>query len=339
MLAGGVGAARYLQGALEAFEPSSVAAVVNTADDVVLHGLHVSPDLDTCVYTLGGGVDAERGWGLADETWHAMEALGRYGDGGWFSLGDRDLATHLHRSGRLAQGATLSEATAEITAAWGLRCALLPMTDDEVQTRVTLAAADGTPGAEVGFQEYFVRLAHSVAITGVRFAGVEAAEPTSAALQAVADASAVVIAPSNPVVSIGPILALPQMTEALRSRRERNAAVSPIVGGAALKGPAARMLRELGEEPSVVGVARRYRHIAAVLVIDTADAGLAAAVAEAGMEPLVMPTVMDRPGVAKNLALACHAAVARPDDAEAANGQAAHDEAADKAEDHRAAAQ
>lgn len=312
MLAGGVGAARYLQGALEAFDHETVAAVVNTADDLVLHGLHISPDLDTCTYTLAGAVDSERGWGLADETWQAMAGLGRYGDDDWFSLGDRDLGTHLYRTQRLASGATLTEVTAEIARAWGLRCALLPMTDDEVRTRVTLADAGGGP-AEVGFQEYFVRMAHSVAISAVRFAGASGAEPAPAALRAVYEAEALVIAPSNPVVSIGPILAIPGIAEALHSRRERNVAVSPIVGGAALKGPAGRMLCDLGEESSVVGVARRYRDLAAVLVIDGADAELASAVSETGMEPLVMPTVMNEPGVAADLARACHAAALSAD--------------------------
>jgi len=313
VIAGGVGAARYLQGALEAFEHETVAAVVNTADDMVLHGLHISPDLDTCTYTLAGAVDAERGWGLRAETWQAMTELGRYGGDDWFSLGDRDLGTHLYRTQRLADGATLTEATAEIARAWGLRCVLLPATDDPLRTRVTLAAADGGPAAEVGFQEYFVRMGHNVAISAVDFAGAADARPSAAALRAIDEAEALVIAPSNPVVSIEPILAIPGIREALRARRAGNVAVWPRVGGAALKGPADRMLRELGEESSAVGVARRYRDLASVLVIDTVDADLAPAVAEAGMKPLVAPTVMSEPGVAANLARACHGA-ARPRD-------------------------
>ena len=303
VLAGGVGAARYLCGAIEAFDPAEVTAIVNVADDVVLHGLHVSPDLDTCTYTLAGAIDPERGWGLTDETWQAMAELGRYGGDDWFSLGDRDLGTHLYRTQRLHEGARLTEVTAEIAAAWGLGCAILPVTDDRVQTRVTLAE-----GGEIGFQEYFVRLAHDVAVTSVRFEGVGDARPTAEALTAIADAHTLVIAPSNPIVSIGPLLAVPGVEQAVRSRRDRNVAVSPIIGGKALKGPADRMMRELGEESSVVGVARRYRHLAATLVIDDVDADLVAAVEDEGMRAITMPTIMSEPGVAAALARACHEA-------------------------------
>ena len=301
VLAGGVGAARYLTGALEAFDPSTVTGIVNVADDVVLHGLHVSPDLDTCTYTLAGAIDPERGWGLVDETWQAMAELGRYGGANWFSLGDRDLGTHLYRTARLHDGATLTEITAEITAAWGLTCRLLPVTDDRIETRVTL-----TDDREVGFQEYFVGMQHSVDVTGVRFDGAGHAGLSPTAAEAVISADALVIAPSNPIVSIGPLLAVPGLQELVEARRDRNVAVSPIIGGAALKGPADRMLRELGEESSVVGVARRYRDLAATLVIDEVDRGLASAVEDAGMRPIVMPTIMKQPGIAAALAQACH---------------------------------
>lgn len=303
VLAGGVGAARYLCGALEALPAGSVTAIVNVGDDLTLHGLDISPDLDTCTYTLAGAIDPERGWGLVDETWKAMEELGRYGGEDWFSLGDRDLGTHLYRTQRRRDGAPLSEITAEIAARWGLDCTLLPVTDDPLRTRVTLADGD-----EIGFQEYFVRLAHAVAVSSVRFDGVAAARPAPGVLDAIRDADAVVIAPSNPIVSIGPVLAVPGVRDAVAARRERTVAVSPIIGGRALKGPADRMLRELGGESSVVGVARHYRDLAATLVIDDADAALADAVADAGMRPIVMPTIMSRPGVAAALALACHEA-------------------------------
>jgi LPPG:FO 2-phospho-L-lactate transferase len=301
VLAGGVGAARYLTGALEAFDPSTVTGIVNVADDVVLHGLHVSPDLDTCTYTLAGAIDPERGWGLVDETWQAMAELGRYGGANWFSLGDRDLGTHLYRTARLHDGATLTEITAEITTAWGLTCRLLPVTDDRIETRVTLI-----DDREVGFQEYFVGMQHSVDVAGVRFDGVDHAVLSSPAAEAIISADTLVIAPSNPIVSIGPLLAVPGLRELVEARRDRNVAVSPIIGGAALKGPADRMLRELGEESSVVGVARRYRELAATLVIDEADRELASAVEDAGMRPIVMPTIMKQPGVAAALAQACH---------------------------------
>ena len=303
VLAGGVGAARYLRGALEAFDAADVTAIVNVGDDVTLHGLRISPDLDTCTYTLAGAIDPERGWGLVDESWQAMTELGRYGEENWFSLGDRDLGTHLFRTGRLASGARLTEVTAEITSAWGLGCRLLPVTDDRVETRVTLAE-----GGEVGFQEYFVRLQHSVAVSSVRFAGVDDASPTAEAMTAIQQATTLVIAPSNPIVSIGPILAVPGVADAVGARRDRNVAVSPIVGGKALKGPADRMLRELGEEASVVGVARRYRDLAATLVVDEVDAHLTAEIEAAGMRVIAMPTIMSEPGVAEALARACHEA-------------------------------
>lgn len=301
VLAGGVGAARYLTGALEAFDPSTVTGIVNVADDVVLHGLHVSPDLDTCTYTLAGAIDPERGWGLVDETWQAMAELGRYGGENWFSLGDRDLGTHLFRTARMHEGATLTEVTAEITAAWDLACRLLPVTDDRIETRVTLA-----DGRDVGFQEYFVGMQHSVEVSGVRFAGADDAELSPTVADTIRSADALVIAPSNPIVSIGPVLAVPGLRELVEARRDRNVAVSPIIGGAALKGPADRMLRELGEESSVVGVARRYRDLAATLVIDEVDRELAPAVEDAGMRAVVMPTIMKQPGVAAELARACH---------------------------------
>lgn len=300
VLAGGVGAARYLLGALEAFDPATVTAVVNVGDDVVLHGLHVSPDLDTCTYTLAGAIDPERGWGLVDESWQAMAELGRYGGDNWFGLGDRDLGTHLFRTARLHAGASLTSATAEIAAAWGLACRLLPVTNQRVETRVTLV-----DGSEIGFQEYFVRLAHSVEVSSVRFAGADAAVASREALDAIENADALVVAPSNPIVSIAPILAIAGVTEAVKARRDRNVAVSPIIGGAALKGPADRMLRELGEESSVVGIARRYRDLAATLVIDDVDAHLAPEVEQAGMRAVVMPTIMSQPGVAAALATAC----------------------------------
>jgi LPPG:FO 2-phospho-L-lactate transferase len=301
VLAGGVGAARYLRGAIEAFDPADVTAIVNVGDDVTLHGLSISPDLDTCTYTLAGAIDPERGWGLVDESWQAMAELGRYGGENWFSLGDRDLGTHLYRTQRLKAGATLTEVTAEITAAWGLECRLLPVTDDSVETRVTLA-----DGGEIGFQEYFVRLQHDVAISAVRFAGADRATPTSQAIKAIAEADTLVIAPSNPIVSIGPLLAIPGMTEAVTQRRSRNVAVSPIIGGKALKGPADRMLRELGEESSVVGVARRYRDLVATLIIDEVDVRLVDEIEAMGVRAIAMPTIMSEPGVAAALARTCH---------------------------------
>ena len=312
VLAGGVGAARLLRGMVRAVPASDVTAIVNTADDVVLHGLHVSPDLDTVTYTLAEAGNPETGWGLAGETWQAMDALERLGGHAWFRLGDRDLGTHLHRTGRLAEGAGLAAVTAEIAAAWGLELTLLPMTEDRVATMVTLARCDEAreesseqtseqASREVGFQEYFVRLGHSVAVESVRFDGAQESLPGPGVLDALADADVVVIAPSNPIVSIGPLLAVPGIAEVLRSRRADTVAVSPIVAGAALKGPADRMLRELGHEASVVGVARLYRDLAATLVVDTADAGLADAVEAEGMACVVTDTIMSSAEVAADL--------------------------------------
>ena len=296
VLAGGVGAARLLSGMVRAVPPADVTAIVNTADDVVLHGLAVCPDLDTVTYTLAGAVNPATGWGLAGETWQAMDALGRLGGPTWFRLGDRDLGTHLHRTGRLADGAGLAEVTAEIAGAWGIEVRLLPMTEDRVATMVTL---DG--GTEVGFQDYFVGLGHDVAVSAVRFEGAERSRPGPGVLDAIASASTVVVAPSNPIVSIGPVVAVPGIGEALAARRDDVVAVSPIVAGAALKGPAERMLRELGHEPSVVGVARLYRDLAATLVVDEADADLADAVEAEGMACVGTPTIMDDVDVATDL--------------------------------------
>lgn len=277
--------------------PSEITAVVNVGDDIELHGLHISPDLDTVTYTVAGAIDPERGWGLAGETWHAMEALGRFpGARRWFNLGDRDIATHLYRTDRLRAGATLSEVTAEIAAAWGLELLLLPVTDDPLRTRVTVAEG------EIGFQEYFVQRQHDVAVVAVRFAGAEEATPAKGVLEGITTAERVVIAPSNPIVSIAPVLAVPGVRAAVEGRRDDVVAVSPIVAGAALKGPADRLLRELGHESSVVGVARIYAPMAATLVIDEADADLAAAVEAEGLRCVTTPTVMSGPREAAALA-------------------------------------
>ena len=296
-LAGGVGAARFLRGLVEVVAPSDVTAIVNVGDDIVLHGLHISPDLDTVTYTLAGAIDPERGWGLAGETWAAMDALARYGGQTWFRLGDRDLATHLYRTQRRGEGALLSDVTAEIAAAWKLGLRLIPVTDDRLETRVTVAGE-----GEIGFQEYFVGRQHAVAAESVRFVGAEVATPAPGVLEAIALADAIIVCPSNPIVSIGPVLAVPGVEEAVRSRRDRVVAVSPIIAGHALKGPADRLLVELGHEASVVGVARLYAPFVSTLVVDEADAALASAVEAEGVRCVVAPTIMH--GVAEAAALA-----------------------------------
>ncbi|MGH9156894.1 MAG: 2-phospho-L-lactate transferase [Acidimicrobiales bacterium] len=301
-IAGGVGAARMLAGIVAVVPPRDVCAVVNTGDDVVLHGLHVSPDVDTVIYTLAGAVDAGRGWGLAGETWAVMEALTRYGGQTWFRLGDRDLATHLYRSQRLAEQATLSQVTAELAHAWDVACRVLPMSDQRVETRVTVAGPAPGTAEEVGFQDWFVGMGHAVTVKSVRFEGAENAEPAPGVLEALATTGRVLVCPSNPVVSIGPVLAVPGVREALVARRADAVAVSPIVAGAALKGPAARLMADLGLEPSVVGVARLYAPLVSTLVVDEADAGWAAAVEAEGVRCVVAPAVMHGPAEAAALA-------------------------------------
>jgi LPPG:FO 2-phospho-L-lactate transferase len=310
VICGGVGAAKFLSGLLDVVPAADVTAIVNTGDDTDLHGLRICPDLDTVMYTLAGAVDAERGWGLAGETWAAMDALERYGGLTWFRLGDRDLATHLYRTGRLAGGASLSEVTNELAASWGLALRLLPMSHDPVRTRLLLAGRDDAAGEgrEVAFQEYFVRLRHSVPVAAVRFDGVDAAAPAPGVLEAIAEAEVVIVAPSNPVVSIAPVVAVPGVEAALRARREHVVAVSPIVGGAALKGSADRMLRELGEESTAGGVARWHAAYAGTLVVDEQDAAFASEVEAAGVRCVVADTVMRTPEVSADLARAVLAA-------------------------------
>ena len=311
-----------LAGIVAVVDPAQVTAVVNTGDDTVLHGLAISPDLDTVTYTLAGAINTETGWGRAGETWAAMAELRELSAGrlSWFNLGDLDLGTHLFRTSRLAEGATLTEVTAEIVARWGLGVRLLPMSDQRVATRVTLARTDPAdsdpadphparpdspePGEEIGFQEYFVGHHHSVAVSSVRLAGIEEARPAPGVLDAIGDAEVVVICPSNPIVSIGPVLAVPGIGPAVTARREQVVAVSPIIAGHALKGPADRLLRELGHESSVVGVARLWAPYAGTLVIDDADADEHDAVEAEGIRCVVTPTVMSGPAEAAALARA-----------------------------------
>lgn len=315
-MSGGVGAARFLRGLVDAIDPATVTALVNTGDDCVLHGLSISPDLDTITYTLAGAIDPVRGWGLADETWQAMAALERFehvrptgstAAPRWFNLGDRDLATHFYRTARLAEGASLSDVTDEIRRAWNVPIRVVPMTNDRLATMVTVIVAGAE--TELSFQDYFVRLHHDVDVVGVRFDGAASlSHEASAAL----DADVVVIAPSNPLVSIGPIRSLPGVDERLTARRDTVVAVSPIVGGTALKGPADRMLRDAGVEASVVGVARLYAPIASTLVIDEVDAGLAPQVEAIGMRCVVTDTVMSNPDIARALAESTVAAAREP---------------------------
>jgi LPPG:FO 2-phospho-L-lactate transferase len=277
--------------------PETLTAVVNVGDDTVLHGLHISPDLDTVTYTLAGMDNTVTGWGVVGETWTVMDELTELGGESWFRLGDRDLATHLFRTERLRSGQPLSAVTAAIAARRGIAVRLLPMTDQPVRTMLTLSEASelGPAGTEVGFQDYFVRLHHGVAVESVRFAGAEEASIGPGVLEAVAEAEQVIVCPSNPIVSIGPLLAIPGVRAALEARRADTVAVSPIIAGAALKGPADRLLTELGHEASVVGIARLYAPWVSTLIIDEADRALAPAVEAEGLRCVVAPTIMDSP--------------------------------------------
>jgi len=308
-LAGGVGAARFLCGLVDVVDPASVTAVVNTGDDDVFHGLWVCPDLDSVTYALAGANNPDTGWGLVGETFHTVDALARYGAPTWFRLGDRDLATHLYRSERRRTGAPLSVITAEIADAWGLATRLVPMSDDRVATRITARAEDGAP-VELAMQEWFVREHAEPPVLGVEFAGAGVARPAPGVLETLADADAILICPSNPVISIGPILAVPGIREALAARRDRVVAVSPIVGGRPVKGPADRLMAPLDIEVSSVGVARAYRDVCATMVIDQVDAGDRQRVEALGVKVVVTDTLMRDARVAAALARDTLAAVA-----------------------------
>ena len=297
VLCGGVGAARLLRGVIQLVSGPDLVAIVNVGDDTELHGLHISPDLDTIVYTLAGAVSAERGWGLEGETWQAMDMLAKYGGVDWFSLGDRDLGTHLYRTHRLREGALLHEVSREIAAAWNLDLDLVPVTNDPLRTLVTTIDE-----GEIPFQEYFVRRHHDVVVTAVRFEGASDALPAPGVLDALSLADRVIIAPSNPVVSIDPVLAVPGVAEALEARRDDVIAVSPIIGGKALKGPADRLLVELGREASSTAVAEWYRAVVGTLVIDVVDADLAPAIEALGVRCIVAPTIMSDPHTTADLA-------------------------------------
>lgn len=287
-LAGGVGGAKLAEG-LQAAVAERLTVIVNTADDTERHGLLVCPDHDTVLYTLAGLENETFGWGLAGDTWATMSALERYGEAGWFRLGDADLATHIVRTDRLRQGGRLTEVLRGLQHALGVGPAILPMTDAPVRTRVR--ADDGW----LDFQDYFVRLRQAPEVHEVEFVGIDAARPTPEVAAAIEGADVIVIAPSNPIVSIGPILAVPGMTELLAAARKRGArlaAISGIIGGKALKGPADRMLASLGHEPTALGVARGYAGLIDTFVLDEVDAALAPAVEALGVRALVTDTIM-----------------------------------------------
>lgn len=298
MLAGGVGGARFLRGLTRITDPRRVTVIGNTGDDDELFGLYVAPDLDTIVYTLAGRVDPERGWGLAGDTTAGLEALGRLGGPTWFRLGDRDLATHMLRTAWLRRGRTLSEVTAHLARSHGVRVRLLPMSDQPVRTFVH------TGRGRLAFQSYLVRFRARGHVRRIEIDGAARARPAPGVLAAVRSADAIVIAPSNPLVSIAPIVSVPGVRTALARRRRRTAAISPLVGGRPVKGPLHRMLRGLGLEVSPRGVARCYQGLADLFVLDRTDAAWAARIEALGMRVLVTDTFMRSPAHAGRLATA-----------------------------------
>ena len=285
-LAGGVGGAKLAHGLYHALPPDSLTVVVNTADDFVHWALHISPDLDTVMYTLAAIANEATGWGVADETWSAIEAIGRLGGETWFRIGDRDLATHVRRTEGLRAGKSLTAVTAELARALGIRARLLPMCDEPVATMVE------TPAGLLAFQDYFVRRGHHDQVTGIQLHGVERAAPTSLVTATLQAARVVVFCPSNPIVSIGPILAMPGMKQLLSGLDVPRVAVSPLVHGKALRGPADSMMTALGHDSSALGVARLYQGIVTGMVIDQVDTDLEPAIRALGMDVLVADTIM-----------------------------------------------
>ena len=285
-LAGGVGAARFLDGLTRVMAPERVFIIGNTADDAEIHGLHISPDLDTVTYTLAGLANPQHGWGIRGDSFRCLEALGRLGADTWFQLGDLDLATHLFRTQRLRQGASLSDVTAQITAALKIRSTLVPMSNERVRTRIC------TPSGELEFQTYFVKRRARDRVTAMRFEGASDAAPAPGLLDAIGSAEAVILCPSNPFISIGPILAIPGIRQALQARRDNVAAISPIVGGRALKGPAAKMMKSMQMRVSAAEVAKLYVDFTGVFVLDEVDGKQAAQVEALGMRPVVTNAVM-----------------------------------------------
>jgi len=285
-LAGGTGAAKLLRGLGRVIDLRDLTVIVNTGDDAEIWGLHVSPDLDTVCYTLGGVIDERKGWGLTDETFHALDQIARFGEPVWFNLGDRDLATHLHRTRLLREGRTLTQITRAIAQALGVTATVLPMSDQPVRTRIL------GPDGWLAFQEYFVREKAQVEVRAVDYAGAPAARPAPGVLDALRTADAVLLCPSNPITSIGPILAVPGLVEALQSTEAIVAAVSPIVGGDAVSGPAGRLMAAAGLPVSATGVARAYGAWLDLLVFDEQDRALAPEIRSAGAAPVVAPTMM-----------------------------------------------
>ncbi|MEO8538997.1 MAG: 2-phospho-L-lactate transferase [bacterium] len=286
VLAGGVGASRFLQGLCQVVDPAEVTVISNTGDDVDMFGLHVSPDTDIVLYSLAGAINPETGWGLTGDSFAVVDQLQRFGYERWFNLGDKDLAMAIHRTRLMHEGVPMHEIVAGLTKAWGLACTVLPMTNEPVRTMIT------GPDGELAFQEYMVRLRTEVDVHSIRFAGIESAKPAPGVLAALSDADAIFLAPSNPFVSIGPILGVEGVRKALETTKATRVAVSPIIAGQVVKGPAAKMMTTLGYEVSALGVAKIYEGLIDVFVVDEQDRGLAPAVEALGLRCFVTDTMM-----------------------------------------------
>jgi LPPG:FO 2-phospho-L-lactate transferase len=285
-LAGGIGAAKFLLGLAHVMPPENITVIANTGDDLELYGLRISPDIDTVIYTLAGAINETTGWGLADDTFESLKWMARYGETSWFNLGDKDLATHIYRTNELRQGKTLTEVTAHIASALGVRSTILPMSDAYTPTRVL------TDEGELHFQEYFVRRRCEPRVLEIRFDNIATAKPANGVLDAILNADAVILCPSNPFISIGPILSVPGVREALKQRQSKVIAITPIIAGQAIKGPAADMLRDLGHEVSARGVAAIFRDFLNLFVLDETDESLKQAIEDLGLHVAVLNTLM-----------------------------------------------
>jgi LPPG:FO 2-phospho-L-lactate transferase len=298
VLAGGVGAARFLEGLVTVIDPSDLTVIVNTGDDEDFYGLHVCPDIDTILYTLSGNHNEKQGWGIKDETYTVIKQLKQLGHDDWFSLGDKDFATHIHRTQLLKDGQTLTDITQNLARSFSLPLTLLPMANEEVRTMVE------TKDGMLSFQEYFVKRRHADRVLSVHYKGVEESKPSPGVLEAIDNAHGIIIAPSNPIVSIGTILAVPQIRDHLQHAKAKIVAVSPLINGKALKGPADTMLHDLGLEPSAKGIANYYHDFLDTLIIDNEDASQKGTVEKQGISVVITNTLMEDLTIKRSLAQA-----------------------------------
>lgn len=296
VLTGGTGGAKLIEGLAAEVDSAELTIICNTGDDCVLHGLHISPDIDTITYTLAGLIDDAKGWGVKGDTFTTLEQLGRLGADTWFKLGDNDFATHITRTRLLSEGQTLSQVTEHVVRVLGVKATILPMSDDRVETRVV------TPGVEISFQEYFVKERWLPQVTAVRFHGAEQSRPAPRALEAISHASVIVICPSNPITSIGPILAVPGIRAALKEAKARIVAISPIIGASAITGPAHKLMSASGWEASALGVARAYADFLDVFVIAHEDKSLKAGIEELNIRAVTADIRMNFPADKERLA-------------------------------------